>query len=283
MKITLLSLVFVLVSEGLVKGDLQLKAFRGGSILIKCKCPFEGLSTERNIRYTQFDNTANGVLSVRIQHLTPEDSGMYLCRINSVAKHIKVRLDVKEDVCCGQPLDVIGQVGGSVDISCRYPQESTNISKHLCKLSPESMCGDLIASKTDETRGRFSIVHDRDQKLFTVTIRDLTMTDSGVYWCGVRTGAISGSMALITEVNIQVKAPPPSSLLSSLSSSSSSSSSSQSSSSPSSSSSSSPSSPTTTITTLLSSSPLPPPLSSSSSLNTFSVAGLAAVDLCYLA
>ncbi|XP_041961182.1 CMRF35-like molecule 8 [Alosa sapidissima] len=216
MKITLLTLVFVLVSEGLVKGDLQLKAFRGGSILIKCKCPFEGLSTERNIRYTPFDNTANGVLSVRIQHLTPEDSGMYLCRINSVAKHIKVRLDVKGDVCCGQPLDVIGQVGGSVDISCRYPQESTNISKHLCKLSPESMCADLIASKTHETRGRFSIVHDRDQELFTVTIRDLTRTDSGVYWCGVRTGGISGSMALITEVNLQVKheitgqEPPPS-------------------------------------------------------------------------
>ncbi|XP_048104726.1 polymeric immunoglobulin receptor-like isoform X2 [Alosa alosa] len=179
------------------------------------KCPYESMSTEKDKRYFKYYNTTSGTLQVHIKNLSEEDAGQYQCGAVS-GDHIPVTLTVKKDDCCGQHISKTAQLRSSVNISCSYPNKSESNSKHFCKLSPESMCADLIASKTDETRGRFSIVHDRDQRLFTVTIRDLTRTDSGVYWCGVRTGAMSRSMALITEVNLQVKheitgqEPPPS-------------------------------------------------------------------------
>ncbi|XP_076118438.1 CMRF35-like molecule 8 [Alosa pseudoharengus] len=215
----------------------NVKGFAGGSIIIKCNfnklqnnkdtyfckmdakttvntCPYESMSTEKDKRYFKYYNTTSGTLQVHIKNLSEEDAGQYRCgAVNG--EHIPVTLTVKKDDCCGQPISKTAPLK-SIDISCRYPEESKNISKHLCKLSSVSMCADLIASKTDETRGRFSIVHNKVQKLFTVTIRNLTRTDSGVYWCGVRTGGMSGSMALITEVNLQVKheitgpEPPPS-------------------------------------------------------------------------
>ncbi|XP_076118362.1 polymeric immunoglobulin receptor-like [Alosa pseudoharengus] len=235
---TMIWLYMLFLSSVNSQGEIKVKGFAGGGIIIKCtfknlqnnkdkyfckedskttlnKCPDERMSTGKDNRLFEYYNTTSGTLHVHIKNLSEEDAGQYQCgAVNG--EHIPVTLTVKKDDCCVQPISKTAPLRSSVDIRCIYPKESESNSKHFCKLSPESMCADLIASKTDETRGRFSIVHDADQKRFTVTIIDLTRTDSGVYWCGVRTGAMSGSMALITDVNIQVRdeitgpEPPPS-------------------------------------------------------------------------
>ncbi|XP_062388213.1 polymeric immunoglobulin receptor-like [Sardina pilchardus] len=169
------------------------------------KCPFESMSSGKDNKHFEYYNTTTGTLHVHIRNLSQEDSGKYQCGAVNGNEQILVSLTVKKDDCCGQPILKTAQLRSSVGISCRYPMESEDNSKHFCRLVKQGfMCVDLISSKTDETNGRFSIVHHRGQNLFTVTIRDLTMTDSGVYWCGVRTGAMSGSMALITEVKLRV-------------------------------------------------------------------------------
>ncbi|KAL2086222.1 hypothetical protein ACEWY4_017281 [Coilia grayii] len=116
----------------------------------------------------------------------------------------EVNLNVKTDKCCGECITKTVSVGGSIKISCKHSAESIKNMKHFCKQSTNSMCIDMIASKTDQTVGRFSISHHKGQNLFVVTIINLTITDSGIYWCGVRTGATSGSIALITELKLQV-------------------------------------------------------------------------------
>lgn len=51
---------------------------------------------------------------------------------------------------------------------------------------------------------RYNIIEDRAAGIFTVTMRRLKQSDAGAYWCGVGTGANTGSVSLITEVILHV-------------------------------------------------------------------------------
>ncbi|XP_026124576.1 CMRF35-like molecule 1 isoform X1 [Carassius auratus] len=79
-------------------------------------------------------------------------------------------------------------VGEGVDIRCTYPVDHKNTLKYLCRHPCKSSKHVLIkAAKPDlvVSDGRYSLFDNVGVQTFTVTIKNLSMTDSGVYYCGL--------------------------------------------------------------------------------------------------
>lgn len=92
---------------------------------------------------------------------------------------------------------MFGNVSESIEISCKYPDHMSKNTKDFYK--------------EHHTR-IFSVLSQRQIQLedkvltqtFKVTMRNLTLGDAGVYWCGVGTGGNTGSISLVTEVALRV-------------------------------------------------------------------------------
>ncbi|XP_026206477.1 uncharacterized protein LOC113155939 isoform X2 [Anabas testudineus] len=78
--------------------------------------------------------------------------------------------------------EVSVKAGGSISIPCLYDSKYTHHVKYLCRGHKWVTCSYTV--KTDEAGSsqRFSISDDKDQRIFTVTINNLTDDDSH-YWC----------------------------------------------------------------------------------------------------
>uniref|UniRef100_A0A3B1JAJ3 Immunoglobulin domain-containing protein n=1 Tax=Astyanax mexicanus TaxID=7994 RepID=A0A3B1JAJ3_ASTMX len=96
-----------------------------------------------------------------------------------------------------------GTEGGSVEINCSY-RDSYLYSKHYfcrapCRYSDvliETQKADIVVSK-----GRYSIINTVNAQSVSVTIKNLRLTDSGVYYCGVD----KRGSDIFTKVQISVK------------------------------------------------------------------------------
>ncbi|XP_056319470.1 CMRF35-like molecule 5 isoform X2 [Danio aesculapii] len=79
----------------------------------------------------------------------------------------------------------VGTESGEVEIRCPYPDTHIYKPKYFCR----EPCRNVLikAEKTDQvfTTGRYSLYDDVNGRFFTVTIRKLKLTDSGVYYCGL--------------------------------------------------------------------------------------------------
>ncbi|XP_056320301.1 CMRF35-like molecule 5 [Danio aesculapii] len=79
----------------------------------------------------------------------------------------------------------VGTEGGEVEIRCPYPDKHIYKPKYFCR----EPCRNVLikAEKTDQvfTTGRYSLYDWVNGRFFTVTIRKLKLTDSGVYYCGL--------------------------------------------------------------------------------------------------
>ncbi|XP_027134322.1 polymeric immunoglobulin receptor-like [Larimichthys crocea] len=79
--------------------------------------------------------------------------------------------------------EVSVKAGGSISIPCLYGPQYINHVKYLCKGSSWRWC--LYAVRTDQqSSGKYSISDDKNRRIFTVTINDLTGKDTH-YWCTV--------------------------------------------------------------------------------------------------
>ncbi|KTG38100.1 hypothetical protein cypCar_00045874, partial [Cyprinus carpio] len=103
-------------------------------------------------------------------------------------------------------ISVTGYSGGGVNITCRYDREYTDNAKYFCRGQWKTTCSDLI--KTDMKNenkwvdsGRFSLFDYTRAALFTVTFRNLSEQDSGMYWCAAD---ISWGKDSYTEVKLKV-------------------------------------------------------------------------------
>ncbi|KAI4897671.1 hypothetical protein NFI96_027617, partial [Prochilodus magdalenae] len=80
-----------------------------------------------------------------------------------------------------------GTEGGSVDIYCKYPDGYQYASMYFCR----DPCGyfDVLIEieKADKviSKGRYSILNTVSARSTSVTIKNLRLGDSGVYYCGV--------------------------------------------------------------------------------------------------
>uniref|UniRef100_A0A672MBQ0 Ig-like domain-containing protein n=1 Tax=Sinocyclocheilus grahami TaxID=75366 RepID=A0A672MBQ0_SINGR len=116
-----------------------------------------------------------------------------------------VVVDAMTSLSVVSSISVTGYSGGGVSITCRYDRGYTENAKYFCR-GQWSECTDQI--KTDKTNGekwvdsgRFSLYDDTRAAVFTVTIRDLSEEDSGMYQCAAD---ISWAKDFYSEVNLNV-------------------------------------------------------------------------------
>lgn len=76
--------------------------------------------------------------------------------------------------------------GGSISIPCLYDLHHRNHVKYLCKGRYFLFCNIVVqTSQSKHFSGRFSIYDNINQTTFTVSINNLSVTDT-YYWCAVK-------------------------------------------------------------------------------------------------
>ncbi|XP_058647428.1 uncharacterized protein LOC131549348 [Onychostoma macrolepis] len=82
-------------------------------------------------------------------------------------------------------ISVTGYSGGVVNITCRYENKYRENAKYFCKMQ-KLKCSELIRTETKDEwfhSGRFSLYDNRRAEVLNVSIRDLSLLDSGTYRC----------------------------------------------------------------------------------------------------
>lgn len=83
-----------------------------------------------------------------------------------------------------------GFEGGTVSLQCSYSEKLRGHKKYWCRKAGVVLtrCSGKVYAREDgqeRTEGRVTI-QDHPQKLtLNVTLRELTLEDSGEYWCGI--------------------------------------------------------------------------------------------------
>lgn len=80
------------------------------------------------------------------------------------------------------PIDAIKKsatVGQNFTYWCKYKQDISSLKKIFCKGDESSICKPLI-----NNINRFSMNDNHRKNNLTITMREITLDDSGTYWCG---------------------------------------------------------------------------------------------------
>ncbi|KAL6482264.1 hypothetical protein MHYP_G00103440 [Metynnis hypsauchen] len=101
--------------------------------------------------------------------------------------------------CVSAGVRVKAPLGGNASIHCPYGRGSEWYPKYFSK-GREKVEMVKVKSTTWSMEGRFSLEDDREKREFTVTIRNLSVDDAGLYWCGVD----DWGPDTLTEVNLDV-------------------------------------------------------------------------------
>nr|XP_023672110.1 polymeric immunoglobulin receptor-like [Paramormyrops kingsleyae] len=137
-----------------------------------------------------------------MNNLAAGDSGYYWCSVEiSGGSPVGtwVYLSVTEGVSTVNTVTV--QSGGSVTIPCSYDNTYKQQVKYWCKGSNWSSCTPKVRTDSPKISNEMSISDNPTKQVFTVTINNLNIGDSGSYWCGVE---ISGGSAVGTWVYLSV-------------------------------------------------------------------------------
>ncbi|XP_016057492.1 PREDICTED: CMRF35-like molecule 9 [Miniopterus natalensis] len=88
------------------------------------------------------------------------------------------------------PNKIRGFEGDTVSLQCTYDEKLKMNQKYWCRKSRTliSRCSDIIYAREDgqeRREGRVSIQDSPQKLMLNVTLRELTLQDSGEYWCGI--------------------------------------------------------------------------------------------------
>ncbi|XP_042529932.1 CMRF35-like molecule 6 [Dipodomys spectabilis] len=93
--------------------------------------------------------------------------------------------------CCllRGPSRVTGTQGGSLSLQFWYEEKYKTYNKYWCRSSRVlRRCENTVETKDSErevSRGRMSISDHPENLTFTVTLKNLSLEDTGSYWCGI--------------------------------------------------------------------------------------------------
>ncbi|XP_048868475.1 polymeric immunoglobulin receptor-like isoform X2 [Brienomyrus brachyistius] len=182
-------------------------AWRGGSVTIPCFysdrhkthikywCKWHDVSSCTPIVRTDSpqegkvsirDDPDQRVFTVTINNLTAGDSGYYSCGVDirgALEVADEVYLSVADGVSTVKVTSVLS--GGSVTIPCFYEDRYKTHVKYWCRGYDVRSCTSTVHTDSPQ-EGKVSVRDDPDQRVFTVTINNLTAEDSDYYWCCVK-------------------------------------------------------------------------------------------------
>ncbi|ROI74386.1 Polymeric immunoglobulin receptor [Anabarilius grahami] len=158
-------------------------------------------------RFSVYNNRSADLLRVFIRELNVNDSGEYKITVKVFEQYsvfYEFNLDIRDDDCCGKSISLSAAAGGSVNISCKYPQSHRKDVKFLCWRSGDDLCAEE-SSVTKKNKwihkGKIKLFDDREKQLLTGRISHVTEQHSE-YWCGVQSD--QGHKSFITRVQINV-------------------------------------------------------------------------------
>ncbi|XP_067250198.1 polymeric immunoglobulin receptor-like [Chanodichthys erythropterus] len=158
-------------------------------------------------RFSVYKNRSADLLRVFIRELNVNDSGEYKITVKVSEKYSvfsKFNLDIRDDDCCEKSISLSAAAGGSVNISCKYPQSHINDVKFLCWRSGDDLCAEETSVKKSRRwspEGKIQLYDDREKQLLSGSISHVTEQHSE-YWCGVQSD--QGHKSFITRVQIRV-------------------------------------------------------------------------------
>ncbi|KAL1281386.1 hypothetical protein QQF64_000189 [Cirrhinus molitorella] len=171
-------------------------------------------------RFSLYDDTRAAVFNVTIKNLRVQDSGTYQCAVDialstdsytevilnvltdkfsrdhSISSQLK--LNIKDADCCEKSISLSAAAGGSVNISCKYPQSHSADVKFVCRRSGSDLCAEETSVKESRrwsAEGQIQLYDDREQQLLTGTISHVTQQHSAEYWCGVQSMLMNAGLA----------------------------------------------------------------------------------------
>ncbi|XP_061095029.1 polymeric immunoglobulin receptor-like [Conger conger] len=126
------------------------------------------------------DDPTHHVFTVTMRKLKMKDSGYYWCAVeiqHAPDKGAYLHLSVTAGIpgLWVEQQEVAGVEGGHVSVPCHYNEPSS--MKKWCRI--EGSCVEVNSGKS----GRSEMKDDRSKKVFTVTMRELNMEDTGWYRC----------------------------------------------------------------------------------------------------
>ncbi|XP_035804971.2 transmembrane domain-containing protein TMIGD3-like [Amphiprion ocellaris] len=83
---------------------------------------------------------------------------------------------------------VTGVEGQTFDFRCEYPSSRQSYAKYFCRVDDKDSQSHLIRTERHdqwEREGRFSLYDNTSGAFFIVRVDELTLKDTGTYWCGV--------------------------------------------------------------------------------------------------
>ncbi|XP_051730946.1 polymeric immunoglobulin receptor-like isoform X28 [Ctenopharyngodon idella] len=158
-------------------------------------------------RFSVHDDRSAGLLRLFIRELNENDSGEYNITVKVSKEYSffsEFNLSISDDDCCVKSISLSAAAGGSVNISCKYPQSHRSDVKFLCWRSGDDLCAEesSVTKKSKWIRkGKIQLYDDRKEQLLTGSISHVTEQHSE-YWCGVQSDR--GHKSFITRVLIRV-------------------------------------------------------------------------------
>ncbi|XDV16562.1 hypothetical protein PO909_016222 [Leuciscus waleckii] len=174
----------------------------GGRMMIKCEhpqhktkpkyiCKSDGCSERKNPGVQDewmengdvslYDDTRAGVLMVFFRELKAANAGTYRCGVN-VSHYTESFTELQLLVRDGAkyPKTESAHLGEEVNIICQIPEEH---KVHFCK-EDDHICQNISTSAVTE----MSPSSERnEERVFKVSISNVSVRDAGVYWCGAET------------------------------------------------------------------------------------------------